>query len=928
MASCKILSAALMVLLAAFLTPAQAADIDGKPITSILLQDDRGIPWLEPADVEPLLMVRTGDLLDRDAVRRGIVYLYLKKKFSDIQVEAVPENGGVRLEYTLVPMTLVSKVVIRGNHHLHGSAIPDAIDSVVGKELREEGFFEMRAAIQALYQAKGYYDVRVSFLPKPAEQPYRVHLYVYITEPEQTIIEQVRFPDNTVLRDEQLSSVMTNRKGRPLLTNVLLENDLSAIQRTYAEAGYLAARLGPVSINFREGKAFLDVAGTQGPRVTVTFSGNSEYSDRQLRKMLLIGTEHDVADTVIESSMDNIRTAYREQGFVDVKVNVQRTEGPGTLDLAFTVQEGPQVKVEGVRIEGNAVYTDSEIRKMMTTRGPSWYWPRSRSFNQELLDDDVETVTGQYIDAGYLEASVKVTAARSDDGSRAVIVLTVSEGNRTVTGRVSFEGQAAVSADELAAAVTLQPGTPFSERLVDEDRYSILSLYAQKGYLYTRVDAEKRPVPVHSPDSQESVIDILFRIEEDHPVTIGTVILRGNVQTRDRVILRELEPRTGEPYSYERILQSQQRIYRYGYFALAKFEPVHPNEKEYVKDMLFTVVERPAGAVEFGVGYGDLDRLRGFAEVSHRNLWGVAHYASLRLEASDILQRAAFTYRQPWFFGFRELDSKLLLAWSDAKRINQDTREIYYQTQKTTASYGVERTQNEFKTSLTYQFENVENYNVQPAAELSPEDSGRVLISSLNPAAVWDLRNDPFNPRRGSVHGAYLKEAMGILGSEAEFTKVTVQTTWFVPTSTYSVLALSGRAGRAWPHRDTAEVPIHERFYLGGSTTVRGYTQDSVGPAQPDASGDLVPTGGTSMVQLNAELRIMAPAGSGFVLFTDAGNVWINRRISLDDLRASYGAGFRYQTPVGPLRIDYGQKIHRRSGESPGELHFNVGHAF
>jgi outer membrane protein insertion porin family len=329
------------------------------------------------------------------------------------------------------------------------------------------------------------------------------------------------------------------------------------------------------------------------------------------------------------------------------------------------------------------------------------------------------------------------------------------------------------------------------------------------------------------------------------------------------------------------------------------------------------------------LGYGTLDRLRGFVEISHRDLWGTARFASLRFEASNILERSAFTFKEPWFLGYRYLESKFILAWSNYKRINEQTREIYYQTRKTMASYGVERSKDSLKISLTYQLENVNNYNVLDAAQLSTskEESGKIIISSLNPAIILDKRNDPFNPTQGSLHGVNVKEALKELGSEADFTKTTVQSTWYLPASEYMVFALSGRAGMARPHHDTMEIPINERFYLGGSTTVRGYIQDSVGPYNLDAFGNRIPTGGNSMVQFNGEIRLNA-SGSGFVLFSDAGNVWVEQKIHLNDLRASYGVGFRYHTPVGPLRIDYGQKIHRQSGESPGELHFSIGQAF
>jgi outer membrane protein insertion porin family len=231
---------------------------------------------------------------------------------------------------------------------------------------------------------------------------------------------------------------------------------------------------------------------------------------------------------------------------------------------------------------------------------------------------------------------------------------------------------------------------------------------------------------------------------------------------------------------------------------------------------------------------------------------------------------------------------------------------------------------NSLKASLIYQFERVDNYNVQEGAKLSTEDEGRVRISSLTPGLILDRRSDLFNPTSGSLHGIAVKEAIPAIGSEADFTKLTLQTSWFIPLFSKVLAALSARAGISWPHGETTETPLHERFYLGGGTTIRGYTQDSVGPTGSDGT----PQGGQSMLLGNAELRIN-PAGSfGVVLFADAGNVWRDQSIRTGDLRASCGGGIRYSTPVGPLRVDYGQKIHRQPGESPGEVHFSLGHVF
>lgn len=517
------------------------------------------------------------------------------------------------------------------------------------------------------------------------------------------------------------------------------------------------------------------------------------------------------------------------------------------------------------------------------------------------------------------------------DGTEALITIDITEGPRTLIKSIIFEGNSALSSAELQDRLGLKPGSSFSERLVEEDRYRILSAYASRGYLYARVDAER--------SEEGGGIDLTFRIAEDQMVRIGRIILRGNERTDDHVILREVNVRPGDPYDYGAVLSGQQHIYRLGFFSLVRFEPLRPGEKEYSRDMLLTVEERPAGSVEIGVGYGDLDRLRGSVEVAYRNLWGQAQFLSLRVAASDIVEQAVVNFREPWFLN-RRLEAGIRLAWSDEKRLNADTREIYYQTRKTEVATGLSRSyDNGLKLSLIYQFENVDNYNVRPAAILSADDSGRVRVSSVTPGVVLDLRDDPFNPRKGSLHGLAVKEALKMLGSQADFTKLTAQTSWYLPLTSKSVLALSGRGGVAFPQRDTKTIPIHERFYLGGATTLRGYLQDSVGPAAKAPDGTLTPLGGESMVMANAELRLNQIEGFGMVFFTDAGRV---RRPNLADAtvsgvivqtdappyRASYGMGIRYNTPVGPLRLDYGQKINRRSGESPGELHFNIGNMF
>ncbi len=888
----------------------------GLTINRIDFKDDVGQPWPNPGQVLPLILVKPGDRFAGSTIRDGIATLYLKRIFKDIRVEAFPDNGGVRLEYIVTPISIVDKIDIHGNSTVPTGTILDALAGIEGKEPRDEKLSSLRSDLLALYQGEGFYHATVSFRTTPLKEPHRVALHVYIQESRPTQIADITFSGNSVFRDKQLLRVMKSKKGSRLRRDILQDSDMKAIINKYADKGYPAAKAGPVDIGFREDEAMVHVPVSEGPLVTASFAGNREFGAKKLKQTLLIWTEHDISDSVIDSSMDKIKGLYREKGYAEVTLEVKKSEQPGRLNLVFTVHEGPRVMVKVITIRGNTVFTAKEIKKQMALQEPGWF--TSHPFQEDLLERDVENIRNRYLDAGYLSSTVNQNTVRSNDKSEAAINIEIVEGPQTRTGNVSFDGNTAFTTAELQKSTDLKQGSPFNERLIDGDKYRILMMYSNKAYLYARVDVEKKP--------HDGTVDVRFKITEDRPVKIGKIILRGNIRTRDEVIMRELLVKPGDPYNYSAILKSQQQIYRFGYFRVARFEPVHPGEKEYIIDMLFTVEERPAGAVEISVGYGDLDRLRGSVEVSYRDLWGTARYTSLRYEQSDILKRAIFNFQEPWILGYK-LDNKFSLVWSDSEKLNSDTREIYYKTRKTVASFGVEKTYEHLKPSLTYQFENVVNYEVLQAAQLTPEDSGRVLVSSLSPALILDLRDDVFNPRRGALYGIVLKEALRALWSQADFSKLTVQGSWFLPLDT-AVVALSARAGMAWPFRDTVEVPIHERFYVGGSTTVRGYKQDAVGPSAVGPDGQPIPTGGSSMLVLNLELRLNPGEGFGVVFFTDAGNVWPGQEIDVKDLRSSYGAGIRYGTPVGPLRIDYGQKIHRLPGESPGELHFNIGNTF
>jgi outer membrane protein insertion porin family len=276
--------------------------------------------------------------------------------------------------------------------------------------------------------------------------------------------------------------------------------------------------------------------------------------------------------------------------------------------------------------------------------------------------------------------------------------------------------------------------------------------------------------------------------------------------------------------------------------------------------------------------------------------------------------------REPWIFGNRwKWEGGLTGLYDKAERISFNLRKASVVASITRKV--LERS----SVSLQYELSRDEVSNVAPGAVLSPEDQGYATIAAVRALAVLDFRDDPFNPKKGTLLSGSAELAALPFGSEVDYYKLSGQSSFYFTVFRRNTIVLSGRAGMARSFGRTQEVPIQKRFFLGGRSTVRGFKEDSLGAKGVDGT----PTGGDMMVNLNTELRVPLRYGLIGAVFADAGSVWFaNDPVNGFDLRKSSGLGLRYVTPVGPIGLDYAWKLDRREGETAAEWHFTIGAVF
>jgi outer membrane protein insertion porin family len=680
--------------------------------------------------------------------------------------------------------------------------------------------------------------------------------------------------------------------------------DLERIEKKYIDSGRLNPLVGPFS--YKGGVLRLRVE--PGGKLAIHVSGNESVRTGDLKSVMPFHEAREVRDDLISEAVERMLGLYHEKGFANAQVAPVVTRDDDEVVLNFYVFEGDKVLVESIKISGAGIPED-RIKGMMSlrTRG---------AFNPELLRADAEKIKMFHAALGYIDAEVKPPRAEIYK-TWARVSIEVSPGAKVVVSAMEVRGVERLSEREVFEALDIKAGEPYNEADISEARRKILAIYRSRGYPECGVEITR--------DFTPGGARVVFNVKEGERLFFGKTVVSGNRETRVDVITRELRYREGMLFNTSLIAETRQRLLRLGLFSSIDFRTIEKADS--TVDFELEVVEGKPGTVEFGFGYGEYEEFRGFFDISYRNLFGMNRQISLRTEVSSLGNKEILTFREPYLFG-RKIESRTFLLREDRKEKNIDTGETRYRVKKNTASTGVEKNiGNNFKASLFYEFSVVETTDVKPGVVLSPEDVGTLAISSLSPGIIYDSRDNPFDPQKGILAGVTVKTASNLFISETDFVKTTARFSTYHRLARWLVAALSLRGGTASGFRDTEELPLVERFFLGGRNTVRGFDQDTLGPKSPGP--DRTPVGGNAFLLGNLELRTRIFRNFRFVPFVDFGNVWLrNRDVGLDELRYAAGLGLQYNTPVGPVRLDYGFKIDREPEESPAEFHFSLGHAF
>ena len=627
-----------------------------------------------------------------------------------------------------------------------------------------------------------------------------------------------------------------------------------------------------------------------------------------------------------------------------------------TLLLALFLSLAPVTRVEAIEIEdelptvkrieilGNRSFDDGILKKRMRTKEPRFYHIiRKPRFRYDFLKRDVEAIKSYYHVNGFFDVEVWIEHVDRDEKANSVkIRIMVNEGPQTLVRSVEFAGQEMIRDRRLRKGLELLEGKPYNPNLLDVDKYTLFSKFFERGYLGAKIS--------YKAEVDSTAVDISWNIEPGEPYTIDRIELSGNETVDDRLIDRELTIERGEHFHLKQVLESKQNLYDTGYFNSVEIEPADLHSGEGSVDLSLQVRERKMGYIETGLGVGNVHGNRIFLEWGQRNLLGRGYALNLKteyafslfpendydlseIEFNERFMRHEGELRFPHVFGTWNTFAMGAFYERDAT-----VQPLVVKTTSANASL-MRRITRQTSILLVYSLEQIKREEVVDERERSRK-------RSLELAYTRDTRDFYFNPRGGMYINAKAGFSGGFLGGEDHLYSFVASYPAYRRLGRRTVFAYRVRGGYTEAFGDSEErgVPFESRFFSGGGNSVRGYRENSLGPRGVEDE----PLGGRVLLLTNIELRFPLPYLARFnfggALFVDGGNVWSSFEeiepgqfdiysdrddTTFRDYRYSAGVGVRYNTPIGPLRLDVGFPLKKTEDVDRDYLfHISLGQIF
>jgi len=881
-------------------------------------------PMADVARLSEVFGVKTGDKLSRWELRAGVQALIATGRVDDVVVAVELGDEGASVDLRVDMAFRVSDVDVSGLPRSLRKRVAAMLELAPGQALRMPAFEASVVRATQLLRDEGYPEARLDSNLQFDREKASVRVRVAGDLGKATVVTGLA-AEGVALREQELWDICGLDVG-DRLTTAKIEQARRRLERQLERRGYWEAEVDRPTVSQQVTGAQVNMKVRPGPRYELKLVGIKRNKALEQEALPFLRGDERFNPALTEMVTTRLQQFLQRQGYLLARASVEVRQDGDQSVLDIRVTPGPKLKVIAVRFPGLASVPVKTIKERIGVHPGGESLLGGEPVDDESLAADQASILGTLRENGLADARVDPPRIVRE-GEAAAVEFPIVEGQRRVVGKIAIAG---VPPDIKVPTLPIRSGGPWSATAEEQARDLVTAAMQDAGYPDATVMSEH--------ECQAGSCDIALTATAGEKAVVGRVVVAGLSKTRPGVVAKVARLRTGQVAGPDAQLAAQHRLLGLGLFSRVSVHPIPGQEAGAERGVVIDLAEAPTRALSFGIGYDTVALASASVTWSELSLFGTGRGLTLELRGSNVLRHVQLAFREP-----------AALAW-----LGTPLWAAVYHTDQTYPDYSVirkgswveigDRKRKPLRFLLRYDYKIVRPFAPpEMLSQLERSDSA-VAMSGITPIIEWDTRDDVFTPRHGAFISAQLTSTFHFLSADALFDQLNLSFAGFRKLGS-GVVAASLRFGAIHPRNpcdgtcptDNLRVPIDTRFYAGGPVTNRAFRTDKLGAEGtldygPDGNYDeanRTALGGAGQLIGNLEWRFHVYSVVNGTVFVDAGNVWASwRDIRPAGMRWGAGLGLRVDTPVGPLRVEYGWKLDRRPGDTPGELYVSFGNAF
>jgi len=960
----------------------------GLPVRSIAFA---GVSGERLTSLEGHLAQAVGEPLDSGKVAASLRQVYTSGLFDAVEVDGEREGDGVGLTFRGTPRMFIGVVSVDG---AKGATLNTQLQRAsrlnTGTRYSKNKMDQALEQMTAVLAENGYFEATILYdiEPDPGKQLTDVAFHVE-SGPQARI-------GTVVVNGDSGMSLESFRRHARLKTGAKVEHDtvnraLNGVLKEYRNKKRLEADIKLESQSYSARRMNYTFTANKGPIVRVGVDG-APMEAADMKRLIPVFEEGTVDDDLLNEGNRRVRDYYQTLGYFDVKVDHTRTTlQPGEVAINYTLQLGTRRHVASVMVEGNHYFDAATLEELLNVRATN-VLDRHGAYSQALVSSDLNALQAVYQNNGFSKARISPetslveppgNAGRQHPKPAALkVVYHIDEGQQQRVGNVKLDGNDHVESANLMPLLNTEPGQLLSPRNLAGDRDALVTEYLSRGFDLAHVEVEE-----HDDSEDPGKADVLFHISEGRQVFVRDVVLRGLHFTRPDTIAHAITVHPGDPLNQSALQETQRNLYEFALFNEVNTAVENPNGGESRKTILLQAVEARRWTLTYGAGFETQTGQpqnncagflasgvacspnghtgispRGLLSITRNNLFGREQSASVQGTYGLLEQKVNLVFQNPHFYGNRNFGLTLEGGYANSQDVTTYVASRLDAGFRITEGFTAPGSGLSRANTLVYEFSfrrvKVAESSLQVFPNFLTTLSTAVRVGGPGVTWIRDTRDSPIDAHRGTYTSFQEFLSAGSFGAEAQFNRLDLTNSSFYGFSKNRfVLARNTRYGqeRVFGNSSQELIPLPERLYAGGATSMRGFSINAAGPRDPQTG---FPIGGAGALINNTELRLPPPTlpyfgnSVSFVLFHDMGNVFANAgdawqsalrihqpnrdycenpepktnptkppsqgpTVSIGPLGTcsfnyfshAPGLGLRYHTPVGPIRLDFSYNL-------------------